>query len=138
MNVKPSVRSVPIRAYVPATIAPGVETPAATASAFDETMAQVLADDVQVYAVRTGNSDSPNLHDLAGARRLEEFAAQTGGAVYVPRTHEELAAAFKQIATDLSQQYVLSYYPSGEQRDGRLNDPARESGTGLSHGSDSG
>lgn len=87
---------------------------------FNETMAQILADDVQVYAVRTGNSDSANLHDLAGARRLEEFAAQTGGAVYVPRTHDELSAAFKQIATDLSQQYVLSYYPSGEVRDGRF------------------
>lgn len=87
---------------------------------FDETMAQIIADDVQVYAVRTGNSDSANLHDLAGARRLEEFAAQTGGAVYVPRTHDELSAAFKQIATDLSQQYVLSYYPSGEVRDGRF------------------
>ena len=37
-----------------------------------------------------------------------------------PRTHEELSAAFKQIATDLSQQYVLSYYPSGEVRDGRF------------------
>jgi Ca-activated chloride channel family protein len=88
---------------------------------FDETMAALIADDVQVYAVRTGNSDSPNLHDLAGARRLEEFAAQTGGAVYVPRTHDELNAAFKQIATDLSQQYVLSYYPeSAEPRDGRF------------------
>lgn len=87
---------------------------------FDETMAQIIADDVQVYSVRTGNSDSPNLHDLAGARRLEEFAAQTGGAVYVPRTNEELTSAFRQIATDLSQQYVLSYYPSGEVRDGRF------------------
>ena len=87
---------------------------------FDTTMTHLLADDCQVYAVRTGNSDSPNLHDLAGARRLEEFAAQTGGAVYVPRTHDELSAAFRQIATDLSQQYVLSYYPSGEVRDGRF------------------
>ncbi|HEX8338524.1 MAG TPA: VWA domain-containing protein [Pyrinomonadaceae bacterium] len=87
---------------------------------FDETMAQVAATDCQVYAVRTGNSDSPNLHDPAGALRLEEFAAQTGGAVYVPRTHDELSAAFKQIAADLSQQYVLSYYPSGEVRDGRF------------------
>jgi Ca-activated chloride channel family protein len=88
---------------------------------FDETMAQIIADDCQVYAVQTGNSLSPNLHDLAGARRLEEFAAQTGGAVYVPRTHEELTAAFRQIATDLSQQYVLSYYPTGEPRDGRFH-----------------
>jgi Ca-activated chloride channel homolog len=87
---------------------------------FDETMAAIISDDVQVYAVRTGNSDSPNLHDPAGALRLEEFAAQTGGAVYIPRTHDELSAAFKQIATDLSQQYVLSYYPSGEARDGRF------------------
>jgi Ca-activated chloride channel family protein len=87
---------------------------------FDETMAQLIADDCQVYAVQTGNSESPNLHDLAGAHRLEEFAAQTGGAVYIPHTHEELNAAFRQIATDLSQQYVLSYYPSGEVRDGRF------------------
>ncbi|HEX8355355.1 MAG TPA: VWA domain-containing protein, partial [Pyrinomonadaceae bacterium] len=80
---------------------------------FDTTMSRLLADDCQVYAVQTGNSESANLHDLAGAHRLREFAAQTGGAVYVPRTNDELAAAFKQIATDLSQQYVLSYYPPG-------------------------
>jgi Ca-activated chloride channel family protein len=87
---------------------------------FDTTMAHLLADDCQVYAVQTGNSDSPNLHDLAGERRLQEFSAQTGGAVYVPHTNNELAEAFRQIATDLSQQYVLSYYPAGDQRDGRF------------------
>jgi Ca-activated chloride channel family protein len=87
---------------------------------FDTTMTRLLADDCQVYAVQTGNSESPNLHDLAGAHRLKEFAAQTGGAVYVPRTNDELSAAFRQIATDLSQQYVLSYYPPGEVRDGRF------------------
>ncbi len=87
---------------------------------FDTTMARLLADDVQVYAVETGNSESANLHDPAGQHRLEEFAAQTGGAVYVPHTNDELAAAFRQIATDLSQQYVLSYYPSGDVRDGRF------------------
>jgi len=87
---------------------------------FDTTMARLLADDCQVYAVQTGNSESPNLHDLAGAHRLQEFADQTGGAVYVPHNNQELADAFKQIATDLSQQYVLSYYPSGDVRDGRF------------------
>jgi VWFA-related protein len=70
--------------------------------------------------VQTGNSDSANLRDLAGERRLQEFAAQTGGAVYVPRTNAELSEAFRQIASDLSQQYVISYYPSGEPRDGRF------------------
>jgi Ca-activated chloride channel family protein len=87
---------------------------------FDTTMAHLFADDCQVYAIQTGNSESANLHDLAGERRLQEFSAQTGGTVYVPHTNNELAEAFKQIATDLSQQYVLSYYPSGEQRDGRF------------------
>ena len=87
---------------------------------FDTTMARVLANDCQVYAVQTGNSDSANLHDLAGERRLQELAAQTGGAVYVPRTNSELSDAFKQIAADLAQQYVLSYYPAGQPRDGRF------------------
>jgi Ca-activated chloride channel family protein len=87
---------------------------------FDTTMARLLADDCQVYAIQTGNSESANLHDLAGERRLEEFSAQTGGAVYVPHTNAELTDAFKQIATDLSQQYVLSYYPAGGLRDGRF------------------
>ncbi len=88
---------------------------------FDDAMSRLIAADCQVYAVQTGNSTSPNLHDAAGAHRFREFSAQTGGAVYVPYTHDELAQAFKQIATDLSQQYVLSYYPTGEPRDGRFH-----------------
>lgn len=88
---------------------------------FDHTLARVLADDCQVYAVQTGNSDSANLRDLAGERRLQEFAAQTGGEVFIPKTNTELNTAFNQIAADLSQQYVLSYYPdSAEPRDGRF------------------
>lgn len=88
---------------------------------FDQTLARVLADDCQVYAVQTGNSQSANLRDLAGERRLQEFAAQTGGEVFIPRSNRELSDAFNQIAADLSQQYMLSYYPdSGEPRDGRF------------------
>lgn len=88
---------------------------------FNTTMARLLADDCQVYAVETGNSENANLHDLAGERRMQEFAAQTGGAVFVPHNNVELADAFTQIAADLSQQYVLSYYPSTtDPRDGRF------------------
>ena len=88
---------------------------------FDTTMARLLADDCQVYAVETGNSESANLHDLAGQRRLEQFTAQTGGAVFVPHTNSELSDAFTEIAADLSHQYVLSYYPStSDPRDGRF------------------
>lgn len=88
---------------------------------FDQTLTRVLADDCQVYAVQTGNSPNANLRDLAGERRLQEFAAQTGGEVFIPHSVPELNAAFNQIAADLSQQYVLSYYPdSAEPRDGRF------------------
>jgi VWFA-related protein len=87
---------------------------------FDTTMARITADDCQLYAVRTGHSESANLRDLAGERRLIEFAAQTGGAVYAPRTQSDLNNAFTQIAADLAQQYVLAYYPAGERRDGRF------------------
>jgi Ca-activated chloride channel homolog len=87
---------------------------------FDTTMARITADDCQLYAVRTGHSESANLRDLAGERRLIEFAARTGGAVYAPRTQADLNQAFSQIAAELAQQYVLAYYPAGEPRDGRF------------------
>lgn len=87
---------------------------------FETTMARITADDCQLYAVRTGHSESANLRDLAGERRLIEFAARTGGAVYAPRTNADLNSAFAQIAAELAQQYVLAYYPTGERRDGRF------------------
>jgi Ca-activated chloride channel family protein len=52
---------------------------------------------------------------------MEQFAAQTGGAVYIPKTHFDVTAAFEQIAADLAQQYVLSYYSADEARDGRFH-----------------
>src|SRR5947209_849757 len=61
---------------------------------FNEAMARLLADDCQVYAVQNGNSENANLHDLAGERRLQQFSAQTGGAVYVPHQNAEHSEAF--------------------------------------------
>jgi Ca-activated chloride channel family protein len=88
---------------------------------FDETLARVLAADCQVYSVQTGHSDNANLRDLAGERRLEEFAANTGGSVHAPRATSEFETAFSQIAADLAQQYVLGYYPPDELRDGKFH-----------------
>lgn len=87
---------------------------------FDTTLRHLLAADCQFYAVQTGHSENTNLRDLAGERRLEEFAAQTGGAVYAPRAASDLDRAFAHIAADLAQQYVLSYYASDDPRDGRF------------------
>jgi VWFA-related protein len=58
--------------------------------------------------VRGGNA---NLRQLAAERRMLEIAQQTGGSVYSPITEDEMDEAFRQISADLSQQYILSYYP---------------------------
>jgi Ca-activated chloride channel homolog len=84
---------------------------------FDEALRLVQAADCQIYAVQTGQIENANLRDLAAERRLQDFAGQTGGAVYVPRGTSDLDTAFAQISADLAQQYVLSYYPSEERRD---------------------
>ena len=52
---------------------------------------------------------------------MQQLANQTGGAVYIPKTTSELDTAFEQIAADLSQQYVLSYYAGDERRDGSFH-----------------
>ncbi|MBA3804889.1 MAG: VWA domain-containing protein, partial [Acidobacteria bacterium] len=84
---------------------------------FDSALQRAQAADCQIYAVQTGHIENANLRDLAAERRLQDFAGQTGGAVYVPRGTSDLDAAFAQISADLAQQYVLSYYPSDERRD---------------------
>jgi Ca-activated chloride channel family protein len=88
---------------------------------FDETLRRVIAADCQVYSVQTGHSENTNLRDLAGERRLQEFAASTGGGVYVPHSPAEFDTAFGQIAAALAQQYILGYYPSDDRRDGRFH-----------------
>jgi Ca-activated chloride channel family protein len=88
---------------------------------FDATLQRLRGDECQIYVVQTGLYDSANLRDLAAERRMEQFAAQTGGAVYIPKTVEDLEAAFVQIAADLAQQYILSYYPAQDKRDGRYH-----------------
>jgi Ca-activated chloride channel family protein len=97
---------------------------------FDDALRLAQAADCQIYAVQTKQIDyiaqtgrvggSANLRSLAAERRMQELAAQTGGAVYSPLVVKDLDTSFAQIAADLAQQYILSYYPSEERRDGRF------------------
>ena len=82
---------------------------------------RVLGDDCQIFIVQTGLYEGANLRALAAERRMEQLAVQTGGAAYIPKTISDLETAFKQIAADLAQQYVLSYYQAEEHRDGRFH-----------------
>jgi len=101
-------------------VSDGIET-TSSINEFDAVIQHVLADDCQVYVVQTGLYEGANLRALAAERRMEQLSEQTGGAVYLPKTVAELDLAFDQIAADLSQQYILSYYPLPEHRDGRLH-----------------
>jgi len=100
-------------------VSDGVETTSRTD--FETTIKQVLGDDCQIFIVQTGLYDGANLRALAAERRMEQLAVQTGGAAYIPKTIADLETAFKQIAADLAQQYVLSYYQAEEHRDGRFH-----------------
>jgi Ca-activated chloride channel family protein len=100
-------------------VSDGVET--TSRNDFETTMQRVLATDCQIFVVQTGLYDGVNLRALAAERRMEQFTSQTGGAVYIPKTTAELDSAFEQIAADLAHQYVLSYYPGDERRDGRFH-----------------
>ena len=88
---------------------------------FESTLQKLLADECQVYVVQTGVYDNANVRDLAAERRMQEFSSQTGGAAYIPKTIDDLDSTFAQISADLAQQYILSYYPAADKRDGRYH-----------------
>jgi VWFA-related protein len=101
-------------------VSDGIETTSRNTD-FDFVVQRVLGDDCQVFVVQTGLYDGANLRALAAERRMEQLTSQTGGAVYLPKTTDQLDVAFDQIAADLAHQYVLSYYPNADHRDGRLH-----------------
>jgi Ca-activated chloride channel homolog len=99
-----------------------------TYSQIDTTLEQVIRrlqiNDCQVYVVRTKDFENfkrtgmrggnANIRSLAAERRMLEIAQQTGGAVYSPIDEAEMKEAFDRISAELSQQYVLSYYPDDD------------------------
>jgi Ca-activated chloride channel family protein len=96
---------------------------------FDTTLRRVLSADCQVYAVQTkqieyamltGTAGNANIRALAAERRLQDLTAHTGGSIYTPVQTADLDAAFAQISADLAQQYILSYYPTDDNSDGRF------------------
>ena len=80
--------------------------------------------DVQVYVVKTKEFENfkrtgmrggnANIRALTAERRMIDIAATTGGAVYSPIDEGEMKDAFDRISAELSQQYILSYYPEDE------------------------
>ena len=84
----------------------------------------LLDNNCQVYVVKTKDFENfkrtgvragnANIRTLDAERRMIEIAQQTGGAVYSPIDEREMNRAFDRISAELSQQYVLSYYPEDD------------------------
>jgi Ca-activated chloride channel family protein len=80
--------------------------------------------DCQVYVVKTKDFENfkrtgvrggnANIRALTAERRMIDIAEHTGGAVYSPIDEEEMRRAFDRISAELSQQYVLNYYPESD------------------------
>lgn len=90
-----------------------------------EVMEAMKEDEVQVYLVGFINEDEPaGLFSKSPAKRAKELltrlAEDSGGRAFFPKEVTEIPAIAAQIAKDLRTQYVLSYYPSNQERDGRF------------------
>lgn len=86
-------------------------------ASFEDAINRALLAECQVYVVQTRQVEDPSLHDTVSEQRMYKLSEQTGGAVFIPQSIEDLDAVFSQISLDLSQQYLLSYSPQDERRD---------------------
>lgn len=86
-------------------------------ASFEDAVNRALLAECQVYVVQTRQVEDPSLHDTVSEQRMYKLSEQTGGAVFIPQSVEDLDAVFSQISLDLSQQYLLSYTPQDERRD---------------------
>jgi Ca-activated chloride channel homolog len=93
-------------------------------TSFEQMLKSVQLANCQVYVVKTTDFENyirtktrqgnANIRQLAAERRMTELTRQTGGTVYSPIDENELDRAFNQISAELSQQYILSYYPDDD------------------------
>jgi VWFA-related protein len=88
--------------------------------------AQALCQLIRPYAGVTGkitgtarNAQASIDRLNAAEDRLRELADRYGGRLYSPLTEADLENAYSDLATELSQQYVITYAPTNEVRDRR-------------------
>jgi VWFA-related protein len=67
---------------------------------------------------RGGMGPIQNLDFLQADNQLNTFAKMTGGRAYFPRFTAEFPEDFADIASDIRNQYVISYRPSNNKQDG--------------------
>ncbi len=89
-----------------------------------EVMEAIKEDEAQVYLVGFIDEDmeEKSLFGKSPAKKakdlLSRIADDSGGHAYFPKDISEIPAIAAQIAKDLRTQYVVSYYPTNDKRDG--------------------
>src|SRR5262247_244832 len=89
-----------------------------------EVMEAIKEDEAQVYLVGFIDEDMEerSLFGKSPAKKAKELlsriADDSGGKAYFPRDISEIPAIAAQISKDLRTQYVVSYYPTNDNRDG--------------------
>ena len=88
-----------------------------------EVLEAIKENEVQVYLVGFVDEDGEkSLFGKSPAKKakdlLSRLADDSGGKAYFPQDVSEIPAIAAQIAKDLRTQYVVSYYPSNDNRDG--------------------
>lgn len=121
-------------------VSDGEDTYSDLETTLEKTIQVVQKANCQIYVVKTtdfenykktGNRNpSSNIRFLTAERRMQEITKQTGGAVYSPVDERELDAAFTRISAELSDQYILNYYPEGEAPGGQFRNISLKVKTG--------
>jgi len=89
-----------------------------------ELMEAIKEDEVQIYLIGfiDEEMEERNLFGKSPAKKardlLMRIANDSGGRAYFPKDISEVPAIAANIAKDLRVQYVISYYPTNERRDG--------------------
>ncbi len=95
-----------------------------SASKEKEVLEAIKEDEVQIYLVGFIDEDEEGksfFGKSAGKKAKEllmRLADDSGGRAFFPKDLSEMPAVAAQIAKDLRTQYVISYYPSNDKRDG--------------------
>jgi VWFA-related protein len=80
--------------------------------------------DVEIYAMGVFDplaSLALSAEEVSGPRLLSEIAIQTGGRAFAASVSSDMPSVAARIAIELRNQYVLSYYPRDQVKDGKYH-----------------
>ncbi len=97
---------------------------------FDKTRRALQESGVPIYAISLAQalriqaeaytSDSARMDWLQADNQLRTFTKETGGLSFFPRFYGEFPSIFQSINESLRNQYVLTYTPQNQARDGKF------------------